>query len=244
MGYLSKALRNFVSYVSEFGFVAATQIVINNRTNSLQKKVKIEKYIHPFFYRLGTTDFPILRFIIGRQFVFKEIEDPKLIIDAGANVGYVSVFYANQFPQCEVIAVEMEDSNFEMLIKNTNGYKNIRPIKAALWNHNKGVSFGENNAKDSYNLIDQSSKCYTVPSVTIEELTRLHLTIDLIKLDIEGAEIEVLDDMRMNNIQPKILVVELHDRFREGCSLALEKYLTGRLFKRGKIYEYEMIVFQ
>ena len=85
MGYLSKALRNFVSYVSEFGFVAATQIVINNRTNSLQKKVKIEKYIHPFFYRLGTTDFPILRFIIGRQFVFKEIEDPKLIIDAGAN---------------------------------------------------------------------------------------------------------------------------------------------------------------
>jgi FkbM family methyltransferase len=243
MGYLSNAIRNFVTYMCEFGLTATVQIVKNNRINDPLKKIKLRKYSHPFFYRGGTTDFPILRLIIGNELVFKNLKNPKLIIDAGANVGFVSVFYANRFPPSEVIAVEMEESNFEMLKRNTNGYKNIKPVRAALWNHNGGVSFGDSNSKDSFNLVDQSTNRYNVPSVTIKELLN-DTTADLIKLDIEGAEVEVLDDMRVNNIQPKVLVVELHERFREGCTKALEKYLEGRLFQRKKIYEYEVVVFQ
>ncbi|HEV8515233.1 MAG TPA: FkbM family methyltransferase [Cyclobacteriaceae bacterium] len=243
MGYIRSAIRNFISFTREFGFAGAIRIVINNRNRDLIKRLDINKYRHPFFYRQGTTDFPILRIIIGQELVFKNFKDPRLIIDAGANVGYVSVFYANRFPKSDVISVEMEDSNFKMLVQNTSGYENIKPIKAALWNHSNGVTFGESDGKDSYNLIDQSDRRRTVTSVTLVELLNKRHA-DIIKLDIEGAEVEVLDDMRKENIQPNVLIVELHDRFRNGCSRALEKYLDGRVFNWRRIYEYEVIDFR
>ena len=53
-----------------------------------------------------------------------------LIIDAGANIGVRSVFFAITFPTATVIALEPETSNFGLLLKNTRGL-NVTCIKAA-----------------------------------------------------------------------------------------------------------------
>src|SRR5580692_2650273 len=54
------------------------------------------------------------------------------IIDAGANVGYVSVFLANKYPAARIIAVEMDPDNVEILRKNVRGY-NVDVVSGALW---------------------------------------------------------------------------------------------------------------
>jgi FkbM family methyltransferase len=243
MGYLRDAVHNFFSYVREFGFRGAVQVFANNRTKPILCKINARHYRHPVYYRKNTTDLPILRFIIGQEMVFKDIDHPQVIIDGGSNVGYLSVYYANLFPQCRIIAIEMESSNFEVLEKNISGYHNITGVKAALWCHNKGVQFGDSDAKDAYNLFSQSAVRHPIPSVTLSEMIGSAHRIDVIKLDIEGAEIEVLDDMKRNSIQPNVLVIELHDRFRPGCSRALENYLVGRAYIWEKIYEYEVLRF-
>lgn len=243
MGYLISGIRNFSAYVREFGLGPAIRIVSNNRHRGVLKKMSLRKYNQSFYYRLNTTDFPILRLIIGREMVFKQIVDPKLIIDAGANAGYVSVYYAKHFPDCEIFSIELEESNFELLKMNTASYPNVKPIQAALWNHSNGVSFGNHNQKDSFNLFGNSEKTNIAASVTLTDLVPYNQKIDLLKLDIEGAEIEILEYMKDKNIEPKVLVVELHDRFREGCSASLERYLEGRSYKRERIYEYDVIVF-
>lgn len=245
MSYLSQAASNFLSYAREFGVLAPLRIYSNNRSQGVLKALKVKDYPHPFYYRQNTTDLPILRLIVGQELVYKEIKSPALIVDAGANVGYVSVFYAKRFPNAEVLSIEMEASNYELLLKNATGYKNIKPVQAALWNNSDGISFSSQANTDSYSVVDNKAADRKVASVTLADVTRLAggKKIDLLKLDIEGAELEILDWMRKENFQPRVLMLELHDRFRPGCSEALEKYLSGRKYKRSKIYEYEIIEF-
>lgn len=53
----------------------------------------------------------------GEQDVTRYVADPKLIIDAGANVGYSSVYFAKMYPRAKAIAFEVEQSNFDMLTR-------------------------------------------------------------------------------------------------------------------------------
>jgi FkbM family methyltransferase len=245
MSYLSNAISNFLEFSSEFGVGAALRIFRNNRSAGVLKSLQVKNYSQPFYYRQATTDLPILRLIIGRELVYKPSNAPELIVDAGSNVGYVSVFYAKHFPLAEVHSIEMESSNYEMLLKNCSGYPNIKPVKAALWNHSNGISFSSNSKADAYSVVDNKTPDQKAASVTLSDIlmSAKKDVIDLLKLDIEGAEVEILNWMRDTNTQPHVLMIELHDRFRPGCSEALENYLRGRKYVRSKIYEYEIIEF-
>lgn len=249
MSHLSRIISDFRHYSYEFGVGAAIRILlVNNRfmrsVGSL-RSLKIKGYEKPFFYREALTDLPILRAIIGQQLVYKPSAPPKLIVDAGANVGYVSVFYAKHFPGAAIYSIEMEGSNYEVLLKNTSGYPNIKPVNAALWDHSNGVSFSSDNNPLSYSVLDKKAADQKAPSVTLADILRLAKTdvIDLLKLDIEAAEIEVLNWMGAENLQPRVLMVETHDRFRAGCTEALENYLKGRKYRRSIIHEYEIVEF-
>lgn len=245
MSYLLNAAGNFLKYTREFGVKAALRIYRNNRSQGELKSVDVNGYPHPFFYRQNTTDLPILRLIIGQSLVYNKLRDPKLIVDGGANVGYVSVFYAKHFPGAQVYSIEMEEANYDMLLKNTSGYDNVKPLKAALWNNSNGVSFSSQSKADAYSVVDNKVADRKVASLTLADILKMagRDKIDLLKIDIEGAEVEILDWMRLENLEPRTLVVELHERFRPGCVEALEKYLAGRKYSRSKIYEYEIIVF-
>ena len=57
----------------------------------------------------------------------------KYIVDAGANCGLVSIFFANLYPDATIISVEAHPGNFLALKRNAAAYPNIQPIKAAVW---------------------------------------------------------------------------------------------------------------
>jgi FkbM family methyltransferase len=245
MSYPAQLISDFLRYYSEFGLGAAFRVFLNNRSAGSLKSVQVKGYDQPFYYRQATTDLALLRMIVGRQSVYKTPDPLKLIVDAGANVGYVSVFYAKHFPGAEVYAIEMETSNYEMLLKNCSGYPDIKPIKAALWNHSNGISFSSKSDTDSYSVVDNKTPDQKAASVTLLDIlmSAKKDVIDLLKLDIEGAEVEIFDWMRETNLQPRVLMVELHERFRPGCTKALENYLKGRKFVRSMIHEYDIVEF-
>ncbi|MEZ6091277.1 MAG: hypothetical protein R3C05_25325 [Pirellulaceae bacterium] len=47
--------------------------------------------------------------------------------------------FAMRFPSARILAIEPEDANFELLLKNVERYPNITPIQAALWNRDESV---------------------------------------------------------------------------------------------------------
>jgi len=63
---------------------------------------------------------------------------------------------------------------------------------------------------------EQRNDGITVEGLTLKSITRKlnHNHIDVLKIDIEGAEYEVLQNMLDTNLRPKIILIEFHHRFK------------------------------
>ena len=176
-----------------------------------------------------------LRFQTSDQCVYQEVvldKDyefdlgfmPGIIVDVGANIGLSSVFFANRYPSAEIIAIEPEDSNFAMLERNVRACKRIKPVHAALWAHEGSIHLSvpveERGLWDKWAVTtSENGEGELVRAVSVRSLIgQLKLPrIDLLKIDIEGSEVELFttcDWLPLVNA----LVVETHDRFRPGCS--------------------------
>lgn len=204
--------------------------------------MRLYRKLYVFYYsvkfgapiiRKNTSDWKSFK----QVFIFKEYDfpisfEPEFIIDAGANVGHASLFFADKFPKAEIIAIEPEKSNFEMLRKNIRRYKNIKPIKAGLWPKDaylKVIDAGL--GKWGFMTKEVGPDDYDIKTVTVEGLLNGsgHKNIDILKLDIEGAEKELFSDNYESWLgRVKVLIIELHDRMKEGCSeafySAIKKY--------------------
>ena len=164
---------------------------------------------------------------------------PQVIVDAGANVGMATLFFARQYPQAHVVAIEPESSNFEILKQNCEGIANVTLIRAALWSENRELKIGNPSGEawafmvsDEYCSSDNSPR---VPAITVPEiLHRLNADhIDLLKIDIEGSELELFSNGSEKWLgQVHFIAIELHDRFVPGCSRAFYSALASRQFSQ------------
>lgn len=148
--------------------------------------------------------------------------DNLFIIDAGANVGYASLYFSNQFANYKIISIEPEPSNFNILTKNISDNKlnnNILPYKKALWHCITTLELFTDNKKEwgfSVNEITNNNANKT-ETITINEILKVENkeVINILKVDIEGAEYEIfLHDDRYTNfiLKTQLLAIEIHDR--------------------------------
>lgn len=137
-----------------------------------------------------------------------------LIIDAGANIGASTLWFAVNFPDCQVFAVEPDLGNFATLKKNSEGVPNIRLFNAGLWDTPTALSpVIENGTGWGCRVAEKPDGKTKVPSITVPELLAKdeRLRPVIVKIDIEGAETEVL---RSNNEwvdEIPLLIFESHD---------------------------------
>ncbi len=185
-------------------------------------KIQLKDTKHPFFIRSSTSDIAVLNQI----FVYQDYEInlpfyPENIIDCGANIGLSVVYFKNRYPDSTIIALEPEDSNFELLKKNTEAYTNIFTLQEGLWNHECSLEIMEGPDKKPWSF-------YLVPTTTEKDKNIVRATginelmfkynlkgIDLLKIDIEGAEKELFERNYEDWLpKVKVIVIELHDRFK------------------------------
>lgn len=96
--------------------------------------MKPKSCVHKVAIRGKTSDVLLFYQIFCRQvYPIPTSGNFSIILDVGANVGYVALWFASQLPDSDVIAIEMEHGNYFQLKKNTKPYKNIELIHAALW---------------------------------------------------------------------------------------------------------------
>ena len=218
-------------------------------TGEKTELVHLSFYGKPLTVRIGTSDISVFHHVFLEEeynLDFLNLK-PKLILDVGANVGYTSIFFAQTYPEAHIIAVEPEESNFQTLTGNTKPYPNIVPVRAAIW-HKKGrLQITNPNAeKWAFQLSETGEE---TPSVTVDALTIGDLlamsgenTIGILKLDIEGAEIELCSSNYEGWLEKtRVLIIELHDRFRTGCSEALNSAVSSYNFQRTERGEHTIL---
>lgn len=188
--------------------------------------------------RRTTTDLQCLeKVFLEREYKVPFDVSPRVIIDAGANVGMATLYFAAKYPQARIVAIEPESSNFEILCRNCGNLPNVSLIKAALWPYHGPLTIQNSNVqKWAFSVVEKDGLDGgegSVAAITIPEILRQLSVdkIDLLKLDIEGAELELFacgSDVWLDHV--RLLVIELHDRFRPGCAQALYTAINGRPF--------------
>jgi FkbM family methyltransferase len=191
--------------------------------------------------RPQTTDEPTFAHVfLNREYDIELPLEPRLIIDAGANVGYASVRFANRYPHAQIIAIEPSPANFPLLRENTASYANVSLLQAGVWPracHLKIVTHDSNGkflGEWGFQVEETDQPAAdTLLAVTLGEVLREsgQTAIDLLKLDVEGAEKDIFSTSCDDWLpRTNVILIELHDRFRPGCSDAFFSAVSTRHF--------------
>ncbi|MBX2914254.1 MAG: FkbM family methyltransferase [Cyclobacteriaceae bacterium] len=166
-------------------------------------------------------------------------EEPLTIVDAGANVGFASVFFKTAFLNSSILCLEIDDSNFMLLQKNIamNGFSNVTTLKEALWKSNAFLEIKRDfrdKSECSYYVEESPSKTALIGHNLLHYRSVMNWQkIDLLKIDIEGAERYLFENPSLANqvlSNTRVLVIEIHDEF------AIRKTIEGHLSRHSFTY--------
>lgn len=227
-------------YYDHFGLSGLMIKLISKVLNkSMLIKVHKKEIKHPFYLRSMTSDIETYMQIlknINETYVLEIDNEVQVIIDAGANIGLSSIYFANKYPQAMIIALEPEKTNYELLKRNTEKYSNVKPLRMALWNNNDFIEIMDIGLGHWGFMVKNASQGVAknkVKSITVEGLlSEFNIDkIDIFKIDIEGAEKEVFSCSKEWIDKVEYLIIELHDRMKEGCTSTVLKAVNGKFSK-------------
>lgn len=191
-------------------------------SRTLFKKFEEQEYILNGRYRNKNIKYLLNKLIdiapLIEIYVFNEYEwdcgfEPKTVLDLGAHYGDTAIYYSAKYPNATIIAVEPEPENFLRLQKNAALYKNIIPVNCAVGLVNSSVTLfmGQNGLGNSIKRRRSDHGSVVVIQKTIDTILKEQLIemVDLIKFDIEGAEVELFKDGTIIN-KSRAFIGELH----------------------------------
>ena len=168
----------------------------------------------------------------------------RTIFDVGANVGAMSLKFASSFPEAEIFSFEPVQATFEVLYRRMTS-AHIHPIRAAVGRRSGTAKIEIIAPCAQRNRIRErcDGASETVPMTTIDDFCREHSigSIDILKSDTEGHEIEVLSGADRMLGSTRFVLVEFglscladeqHAPFE-----AIHDVLSSRGFRLASIYE-------
>jgi FkbM family methyltransferase len=223
---LKNKLRKFI-YENIFTITRGYKIIALNKKKTIKGKFCKQLFID--------YNYDVLTEMIGYQkhYIPKKGD---VIVDVGAYIGEFTV-YASKLvgDKGKVICIEPDKGNIKLLKKNIklNNLKNVVLIEAGLWNKDCNLSFKVNAAGSKFDSSDNLIK--KVRAVRLDTLFKeLNLSkVNMIKMDIEGAEIEALEGckkiMKLNNIH--FAIASYHKINGERTYKKLEKMFKNKGYK-------------
>lgn len=237
------------SFLHAFGIGGALQVgwrlLELGREADEVYSVKLPSSPQGFLLRARTSDRTIFyQLFVARELDFRIDLDVQLIIDAGANIGCASVFFAQKFPNAKIVAIELDAGNFEMLKANTKPYPQIEAMHAALWPEAVAVKVANPNSdRDAFRASPANDNDPdSIAAVTVRQLVDRFGPIDFLKVDIEGGERELFSAADLSWLDSvRVVAAELHDWCVPGCTAAFNRALAGRPVIIDRSGEYHVV---
>lgn len=171
-------------------------------TTLFGKRLKINS---AFWYLHGLEEL-----FIDETYKFNSEKTAPRIIDCGANTGLSVIYFKRLFPQSKITAFEPDTDIFKILQENLHnfGYDDVELINKAVWNENGSIKFLASGGVGGRISDDENAQTIEMPTARLSDL--LDEKIDFLKIDIEGAEYDVIKDCasKLGNVEN--LFIEYH----------------------------------
>jgi len=245
---LLEQAHNLLRYARDLGVGNAVGIAAQKIQGRELITLRVDAVREPLYCRSG--DLYVFLEVFGRKFgaVYDPAlgGDPRLIVDAGANVGFASAMFANRFPKARIVAIEPDVKNCEVFRRNCGGYDNVKLLHAAVW-YRSGRMKIENpdDASFLFRVTEDAGETGGIPALTFPEILANAGAdvIDILKLDVEGAEKVLFEHGQEWLRRVRLMIMELHDGYIPGCSDALFQAIAGRKYKHSRVKEIDVIEF-
>lgn len=137
-----------------------------------------------------------------------------LIVDCGANIGASPLWFATAFPNARVVAIEPASNNFSLLERNTSNHPNIQPVQAAILGQSGSVHLVDPGMGEwGYRVSPERSEARVgeARAITIDQVIEEADTPFILKIDIEGAEVDMFRTPSASLARFPLVIIELHD---------------------------------
>lgn len=203
---------------------SAAALAYLGATTLLRSTPPMRRPVH-FSVRLGPQIFPValqtrteldILEEIGLQDEYRPADQipAQTIVDLGASVGLATLRLLSSHPDARVIAVEADPELIPRLESNVAGLP-VSVVHAAVASGSGERQFFRSDIDSWGNSLDHTSwtqNAVTVPALSLADLLDSHDIgqVDLLKLDVEGAEWEMLDSI----VDPRVVAIvgEVHGR--------------------------------
>jgi len=151
------------------------------------------------------------------EYFFQTDSPEPVIVDCGSNIGLATLYFKTIYPKAKIIAIEAHPTTFATLQSNIkdNNLSNVEALNvAAVGGDEKEISLMFSKPGDLRSTKiremhgDQELQEIKVPAVRLS--TILPGSVDLLKMDIEGSEDEVIDEIAGKLKQIKNVILEYH----------------------------------
>ncbi len=199
-----------------------------------QLKIRRERL---FGYGMGFFDYFMFASLyetmfINKDYYFATPGNTPLVLDCGSNFGMAVLFMKVLHPDCRIVAFEPDPTTFQMLSENVerNGWKGVELHNQAVARTAGEMDFYYDPKMPGWGLMSLNKnrgpeQRQTVEAVRLSDFVREE--VDFLKMDIEGAEAEVLEELALSQKLRlvKEMVIEYHhhiERGRDGLAATLQ----------------------
>ncbi len=145
---------------------------------------------------------------LSKEYFHKD--DIKNIMEIGSLDGADSLLFKNHYPKANVFCIEGLPDNYNQYLKDLT---NITPINAVIADYNGIIKYHYKNINGIHGILDRGqeygSKVLELPCYTIKTICENYKinSIDIVKIDVEGATYEILNSM--GNILKTIKIMHI-----------------------------------
>lgn len=228
-------------YKLRFGLLPALRMTTLVLAGAKMVRVPVPGTARRVWLRPPERDFSVYDQVFTEAQYAMDIPAPATVVDAGAHIGLASVYFALHYPNAQIVALEPEARNFALLKLNTADFPGVRPVNAGLWSRTARLKIQNSNVDSwSFRVMEAApGEPHSLHAFGVSELLAAQgfETVDFLKIDVEGSEVEVLSTSPEWIGRVRTLAIELHDRFRPGCRAALDRSIAGQGFREFSVQE-------
>jgi FkbM family methyltransferase len=169
-----------------------------------------------------------IEIVVRREYQFAFDSPSPLILDCGSNIGMSLLYFKTMWPDCRIVAFEPDELAFRALQHNiaANRWNHVEMHNAALSGEEGEIDFFSDPAQPGSLVMSTfkqrvsgaSSKptaCQKVQALRLSSF--VNGPVDLVKMDIEGTELAVLEELAQAGKLPQIkeIVLEYHHHLND-----------------------------